>query len=517
MKTVDFARTIREKYPNGVASDGTSYADMNDQDLVGKVVQKYPIYKKQLEDMEDSESGLIGSPIGAVKEFGSDVVSAFKERGSNIKEAVVPDNQEEAQKMIKGGQGKIALRVGGQVGGLVGDLELSVLKLVAPKFAEDLAMKGLQKVSETEFVQNVTQKLDEFKQKHPEAAQDLEDVVNIAAIIPYVKGTEVAVKGTQKGLQTVSKVTDKVIDSNRASRIANATDEIDSVVGKIVQGKTDDVLKAKKALSTINTEGIKTYSELGDRIDDGIEALAGKVDDLLEETGAKVGQLKSDKLVTATKVGNKSIKQKFVNDALDQLDELYVKIKDAPKKAAIMQLKTKLAKEGLSLKELNDLSRTYNKEFGKKAFSKLGDPLTSVNAQAFENTRKGIKNVVRNLMPDDTVKMLDERMSDLYNTNRLVGKMEEKVNALYQKASKRGVLERVSRGAADVVNAATFNTLSGFISRMLPSNVGLKVLNSIDLEKALSKNLKNLDKLLEVTNDASLTDGIVKFVKENAR
>jgi hypothetical protein len=34
-------------------------------------------------------------------------------------------------------------------------------------------------------------------------------------------------------------------------------------------------------------------------------------------------------------------------------------------------------------------------------------------------------------------------------------------------------------------------------------------------ENALSKNLTKLDKLLKVTNDASLTDGIVKFVKEN--
>jgi hypothetical protein len=393
---------------------------------------------------------------------------------------------------------------------------LSVLKLVAPKFAEDLALKGLEKVSETEFAQNVMQKLGEFKEKHPEAAQDLEDVVNIAAIVPYVKGAQLTVKGTQQGIKAVSKVTDKVIDANRAARIASATDEIDTVVGKIVQGKTDDVLKAKKALSTINTEGIKTYTELGERIDDGIEALATKVDDLLEEAGTKVGQLKSDALVTVTKVGDKAIKQNFVDDALNQLDELYVSIKDAPKRAEIIQLKEKLAKEGLSLRELNDLSRIYNKEFGKKAFSKLGDALTSVNAQAFENTRKGIKNVVRNLMPDNTVKMLDERMSDLYNTNRLVGKMEEKVNALYQKAKKRGVLEKVSRGAADVVNAATFNTLSGFVSRLLPSNVGLKVLNSIDLENVLSKNLKKLDKLLKVTKDSSLEDGIIKILKESA-
>lgn len=502
MKTADFAKTIREKYPNGIASDGTSYAQMSDEDLVNKIVQKYPVYKKQIDDLPDE--GAIGSPIEAVKEFGSDVINAVKDRGSKIGGELAEDQS----------VGRKILRTGGQVGGLVGDLELSVLKLVAPKFAEDMVSKGVQKISETEFAQNVMQKYDEFKQKHPESVRDLEDVVNIAAIIPYVKGAQMAVKGGQKAAQTVSKVTDKVIDANRAARIASATDEIDDVVGKIVQGKKGDIIRAKKALSSINTEGIKTYAELSERIDDGVEALAGKVDNLLEEAGTTVGPLKTKQLVTATKVGERTVKQNFVQDAIDQLDELYTKIKDAPARAEIVDLKTKLKSKGLTLRELNDLSRRYNKVFGEQGFSKqTGEALTSVNAQAFENTRKGIKKVVRDLMPDDTVKMLDKRMSEMISTNRLVKKMEEKVNALYQKAQKRGVLEKVARGAADVVNAATFNTISGFVSRLLPSNVGLKVMNSIDLENALSKHLKNLDKLLKISDDTVLAEQIVKLVR----
>ena len=163
---------------------------------------------------------------------------------------------------------------------------------------------------------------------------------------------------------------------------------------------------------------------------------------------------------------------------------------------------------------MNDLARKYGREFGNKAFSKLGDPLTSVNAQAFENTRKGVKEAVRSQMPDDVAKTLDKSMSDLINTNRLVKKMEERVNALYQKAKKRGVLEQVARKAADIVNVATFGTISGFVSRLLPSNVGLKVLNSIDLEKALSKNLNKLDDLLKITDDKKLTNELIKFLKE---
>lgn len=716
MLTKDFANTLRQKYPDGVASDGTPYSAMSDEELVGRVVQKYPTYKAQLEDFKGAEAT---DDLNPVEQFATDITTSIDERVANIKKAAVPETAEDAVKKVKEGQGKLALRVGGQIGGLVGDLEMSVVKLIAPKFAEDLAMKGVSKVAETDFAKGVAQKYEEFKTKHPEAVQDLEDAVNIAALIPYVKGAQVATKTAGKAIQKVSKVTGEALEASRVARIANATKEIDSVVGSIVQGSPDDILKAKKALSTINTTGVKTYQELGSRIDDGIEALSTKVDDALEaqsknlsKTTGKAGvkqatspawiryaddinketygsrggtwytnqkgagviedamdtsisrdvsiggskkfdfnyqpkkpliikdailedgsyavinngyenfipkkyakiaddlytgahrmmeegvtledankldrfimdslfdagipekqaqgvitklkankmdaamdliiskglrekgydalilqandgaehlfnlnlpknvggssNLKINNLVTSTQVGNKTVKQNFVKDALDQLDELYVSIKDAPKRAEIVNIKNKLKTEGLTLKEVNDVSRLYGREFGSKAFSKIGDPLTSVNAQAFENTRKGIKNVVRNLMPDETVKMLDQRISDLYNTRRLVAKMEERVNALYQKVKKRGVLEQIAMKTADVANAVTMNTVSGFVSRLLPSNVGLKVMNSIDLEKALSGSLKKINGLLRTSNDSLLRDQVVKIIRENA-
>lgn len=512
MTTADFAKSLREKYPDGVTNDGISYSTMSDEDLVGRVVQKYPVYKSQIDDLPNG--GILESVGGAIKEFGTDIATSINERSSNIKDAVIPKDQEAAQKMAGGGVGRPILRVAGQIAAGIGDVEMAALKLVAPKFVEDLASKGINKLSNTEFVQTISEKIDQFKQAHPEASQDIEDITNILAIIPELKAGQALVKGGQKTVGAVSKVTGEALDAVRTARIAKASEEVDSVVGKIVQGSTKDIEKAKKALSSINTVGVKTYEDLGARLNDGIEALSNKVDDILEKEGATVGPLKADKLVTVTKVGEKEVKQNFVQDALNQMDEMYQSIKDAPGQARIADIKKKLESEGLTVKEVNDLSRDYNREFGKKAFSpKTGDALTSVNAQAYENTRKGIKNVARSFMPDDTVKMLDERMSDMFNTNRLVGKMEEKVNSLYQKAQKRGILEKIARGTADVVNAATFNTLSGFVSRLLPSNVGLKVMNSIDLENALSKNLSKIEKLLKTSNDSVLKDGILELVK----
>ena len=69
----------------------------------------------------------------------------------------------------------------------------------------------------------------------------------------------------------------------------------------------------------------------------------------------------------------------------------------------------------------------------KKAFSKLGEPLTSVNAKLFENTRKSLKDIARNTIKGDVAKQADELMSKLYNTKNLISKNVEAVAKLRQK------------------------------------------------------------------------------------
>ena len=500
MKPEEFAQQIRNKYPNGVSSDGIPYAEMEDEELTRRVLKKYPTYQSQVQ-ME-----------GPIEEFISGVGESLKERGGEV--------VSEVKSVVTGEKAftpRTQLRVAGAAAGAVSDVGFEAIKLLAPKFVEDLVSKAGEKVADTEVAQAFAEKYTELQEKYPEAMKDIENIIDIAALVPIGKGAEVGIKTTEKGIQKISKVTGEAIEASRVARITKAGGEIDDIVGKIVQGKTKDISKAKKALSYLDTTGVKTYSDLRTKLDDGIEALAKKVDDTLEASGDEVGLLKSKQLGTVTEVGKTKVKQNFVNDAVKQLDELYTKIKDAPNKARIGELKTKLSKEGLTLKELNDLAREYNTAFSNKGFSKIGEALTSINAQAFENTRKGIKNVVRSKIPDDVTKMLDQRMSEMYNTRRLVSNMEEKVNSLYQKAKKRGVMENIARKAADVVDAATFGTVSGFVSRMLPSNVGLKVMNSIDLEKALTKRLAKLNKLLKVTNGKTLTNGIVEILKETSR
>lgn len=383
----------------------------------------------------------------------------------------------------------------------------------------------------------------QFKENNPELAQKIESAANIVELF----GLGVAGKQVQRGgekavevaretapvaretlekagetaeqvIDTTLRRIDEIKDNNRLRRISADEAKINETVGRVVQGKKKDVEKARRALSEIDTTDVKTYEELGIRIEDRVESLSRTLDRLLDEEDAAKGILSSQQLVKTTTVGGTKVSQNYVVDALDQLEELYDVVKSPAEKARIINLKQKLDSEGLFRKEINDLAREYGRVFGSKAFSKTGDPLTSVNAQAFENTRKGLKSTFRDTLDGDEAKILDGRASDLLETNRLVGKMEEKVNQLFQRAKSRGLLERIGRGLADIVNVATFNTLSGFLSRMLPSNVGLKIMNALDIQTELRKNLKIIERLVDrKATDEQIIKNISEMVSKQSR
>lgn len=57
MNPQEFSQKIRTKYPNGVASDGVRYSDMDDEDLARRIVQKFPVYANRVkfEEAEPTE------------------------------------------------------------------------------------------------------------------------------------------------------------------------------------------------------------------------------------------------------------------------------------------------------------------------------------------------------------------------------------------------------------------------------------------------------------------------------
>jgi len=580
MTPEQFAAKIREKYPG-------SYDSMSDMDLVNKITTKYPQYKSQVtmpvvvptpEPSAVPEQGGgffdkagevmgtrpqdIGGRLGDLgndfAEVGENIVEGFNRRTDRIGGNIARRAEGGTQPLEMAAN---ALDVGGATLATLADsifqAGLGVVKATLTPEQEKMiggaVQAGAETLVDTDAVKSMVQGFNDFAEKNPEAASNLQTAGDYAQFLldamgikiapgvsratakatadaagavlekaaPAVRmageATDVAVDTTKKVAGQVGEAAADIAAQSRIARLEKAKEKIKEITGKIVQGKPKDIEQAKRALTDIDTTGVKTYEDLNARIKDRVSAISDELGTYLDEADTRLGRLNPEDLIVTTKVGEKTVTQNFVEDAINHLSELYTKTNDAPNAARIENLSERFAAGNISRRELNDLAIEYNQEFGQKAFSKTnGDPLTSINAQAYENTRKGVKNTVRETLDTDVARTLDSKLSDLISTRRLTQKLEERVNALYQKVKKRGVLEKAARGLADLVNVLTFNTISGFLARMLPSNVGLKTMNAIDIESVLSKNLKKINKLIELEDEAALIKGLQAIIRENA-
>lgn len=282
---------------------------------------------------------------------------------------------------------------------------------------------------------------------------------------------------------------------------------LEKAMGEILQGKPEDVSKGIAALKEIDTKNIKTFSELSTTLDDRIKELSKVVDDELLKDANKYGF--DDFLISQQTKAGKEVQTNFVVRALQDLQELYTSIGDDVSKAEIDDFVERVTREGVTKKEINDLARLYGEEFSSKAFSKSGDPLTSINAQRFENTRSGLKTTARMSIGGEEARIADEKMSQIFKTKDLIDKMVVKVNNLKQKINERGLLESIGRGAVKFIDTMTGGTIRGAVGGVLPRGVGNKVMNALDLEEALRKNLDVIDNALNATDD----NAIIKALK----
>lgn len=287
------------------------------------------------------------------------------------------------------------------------------------------------------------------------------------------------------------------------------------VAGKILQGTEQEAATGAKVLARTNLEGVKTYTDLSKKLDESIKSDLSKVDAeyATSKTKTKLADLKRE---VTSESGGASAKASinYVQEALRNLQELYFKTKDPASEARIKALTAQAKRQGLTADDINKIAREYGTEFGSKAFSaRTGDPLTSVNAQAFENIRTGLKDTARGFLESDEAKALDKGVSETLRVKKLVDTMAEKVNKLEQRVVKRNIVEKVARGVGIAVDVLTAGALKAFVQKLFfPSNVGLKTLNSLDLEGQLSGNINTL-KRLEGADDAATANFFIQAMR----
>lgn len=283
---------------------------------------------------------------------------------------------------------------------------------------------------------------------------------------------------------------------------AKANVKSSAIAGKVVQGDIKDVPKAQKALTQIDTKGIKTYQDLGNALDKKITQVAQLQDKALGTRPETIN------LQDLTSNGHN-----FVNDAIQQIKDFFTKTNDVQGLKDITALENKANTKGLTIKEVNDLARQHGQKLN--AYNANGELASGLSKQAAENTRQGLKSTVRTFMGDKALQGSDTQLSNLIQTKDLVNTVAEKVNTLAQKIQQRGLLGKIGYGIGKIVDTATGHALKNFVNYFIPRGEGLKTLNALDLQAQLAKNLKALQSLADGTmSNADFTSQLNDLIKK---
>ena len=274
------------------------------------------------------------------------------------------------------------------------------------------------------------------------------------------------------------------------------TPTIPEIVGKITQAEPTEIPLANRALSKVNLKGATTFEEVSKKIDTQVKLNTNSVDVALDaaKDGKKLSYLPESVTKTFTS-GETTLTHNFVIDGLEQLGKFYEKTNNPKALSRIKNLQNKFENAGLSPKEINNIAREHGRELN--AYNASGELASGLTKQAAENTRKGLKDTARELMPDAGTKALDLETSDLIKTKELIDDLNVKAQKLANKLEKPSVLERVGGVFGKGITFLERGFLKGILSKIVPNLAGGegKMLNPLELQQQLRKNLDLLDEL----------------------
>lgn len=284
----------------------------------------------------------------------------------------------------------------------------------------------------------------------------------------------------------------KISDMSKAMK-PKVEQQVENIAGRILGGKKDIKPETIKAITELPIEQIKTQEGFKNAINTRIKNLAEKMDDFVTKNYTQ-----ADDVNKYTKSFNladgQSITENPISNAVQDLAKFYNETGDTSSLAKVINLQQKISTGGITKQEINTLAREYGSEFKKKAFGVTGEPLTSLSAGRYENTREALKGAFREGLPKEIVDY-DKRMSGLYDARINVDKNIERVNSLKRVLKERGLLEKMSIGLFNFVDLLSFGSIKGISRGLVKSLVpdfAKNRLDALEVEGLLNKNLKKL-------------------------
>lgn len=477
--------------------------------------------------------------------LGTDLLNRAKTVGGQLKQ--VGEAEGVTETVAQAAQ--TPLRVAGALGGAVGDIvgaglestkipemlakpevqkSLSTVVNTIPGFsalrtalqgANTITGGGIEKLRETvsnpEISKQISDSITELEQTQPEVAGTIKDLFNTLNLVVGGATAKPVAKVIGTGLKegAESTVTGAVKAGKFLKEGVSPTPTLGKALEEATVAKTAKEIPAfEKAISAIDTTDVETFADLNKKFKEAIPTISKQVDDeLLKDTN--VYKIEDLLIPQVTKAG-KEIKTDYITRALEGLDDLYTKLGDDVSKADIQDLMTKAKTQGLTRKEVNDLARQYNIEYGNKAFTATGDIKQGFNADVYESTRKGLKDIARSGLGGEQAKALDESLSAIYDAQRLAERNANAVQAMKTRIEEKGW---VGKGISNIWNTSDLITGGAFRSlrdTVLARGSAQKLQNILELENKLKKNLEVINKAMKAKTEAQASKILNTLPKE---
>lgn len=477
--------------------------------------------------------------------LGTDLLQRAKTVGEQVKQVGQAEGAVETAAQVA----QTPLRVAGALGGAVGDVvgagleatkipefvarpevqqALSTTAGMIPGFsaikqalsgADTVTGGGIEKlksiVTSPETQQQVSSAITKLEETQPEVAQTIKDVFNSFNLIVGGSAAKPVVKAGVTGLERGARATAR--GAVKTGQVLKEGISPTPTLGKALEEATvartaKEIPAFEKAISAIDTTDVKTFADLNKKFKEAIPTISKQVDDeLLKDT--TVYKIEDLLIPQVTKSG-KEIKTDYITRALDGLDDLYTKLGDDVAKADVQDLMAKAQSQGLTRKEVNDLARQYNVEYGNKAFTATGDIKQGFNADVYESTRKGLKDIARSGLGGEQARALDESLSAIYDAQRLAERNANAVQAMKTRIEEKGWIGKGIRGAFDISDLLTGGAVRSLRDTVLARGNAQKLQNVLELENKLKKNLEVINKAMKAKTEAKAVEILNTLPKE---
>ena len=359
MDTTTFAQKIKAKYP--------AYQAVDDATLVNKFLEKYPVYKSQVNVQSE-----IGADISQTKQ----AIGEATNTALNKFEAVNQLQATGQQGSVRSALQKLGIGAG-YASNVAGEAIIGAGKALLPQSAETAIQTGVEKavtpIVQSQPVQNIISKYEELKTVNPKLAQDIDSILGLGQLALDVAGVGVGAKGAKvagkAGMEAVQ---------TGAEQVAKGATKAVGTVGEILQKSPDAIAKFvspdidkkfKTALQRATKEDVDSMENIVkgalENADNptAFEIVGDKLSDATEQAFNQVKSLSQQKknIISQAKYGNVDFTKETGRIILD----INKQLKDSQLAKSFIsrlkQVKTKLDADNV-IDELQDVLYKGNKD-----------------------------------------------------------------------------------------------------------------------------------------------------------